>query len=186
MNRYQKIALTLFAGNLLLILLFPPVNEFTITGSALPVFSGFRFVGDAGPRTVLNESFLTLEVLVLLANAGIAWLLLRDRQPGARPRRLGLQNAVLLVTGINLVLVLLFPPFESVFQITRATIPTFEGFYFLFDHKPMHVIVTTLLYIEVFFILANGALFWLLFRPKPAELTPEQILAVTQKAQKGK
>jgi hypothetical protein len=186
MNRYQKIALALFAGNLLLILLFPPVDEYTIVSTAVPVFSGFRFVGDAGPRTVLNESFLTLEVLVLLANAGIVWLLLRDRPRSMRRNRLSLQNTVLLVTGVNLVAVLLFPPFESVFQMTRATIPTFEGFYFVFDQKPAHVIVTTLLYIEVFFIIANGALFWLLFRPRRPEPTPEQLLALMQKPGKEK
>lgn len=186
MNRYQKIALALFAGNLLLILLFPPVDEYTIVSTAVPVFSGFRFVGDAGPRTVLNESFLTLEVLVLLANAGIAWLLLRDRPRSSKSRRLSLLNTVLLVTGVNLVAVLLFPPFESVFQVTRATIPTFEGFYFIFDHKPAHVIVTTLLHIEIFFIVANGALFWLLFRPRARELTPEESLAVMHKLREGK
>lgn len=184
MNRYQKIALAVFSGNLLLILLFPPIDEFTIASAALPVFSGFRFVGDAGPLTVLNEKFLTLEVIVLLANAGIAWLLLQDNRKGTG-QRFAVQKVVLLLTGLNLVLVILFPPFESVFQITRATIPTFEGFYFVFDHKPAHVIVTTLLYIEVFFILANGALFWLLFRPRSAAPTAEEIFAATQSRKGG-
>ena len=180
MNRYQKIALAVFSGNLLLLLLFPPVDEFTIASVAVPVFSGFHFVGDAGPRAVLNEKFLTLEVMVLLANAAIAWLLLQDR-PDGKGQRFGAQKLVLLLTGLNLVLVVLFPPFESVFQLTHAMIPTFEGFYFVFDHKPAHIIVTTLLYIEISFILANGALFWLLFRPRRAEpTTPEEIFAAAQ------
>ncbi len=35
--------------------------------------------------------------------------------------------------------------------------------------QPNHVIVTTILYLEVFFVLINGALFWLLFREKGPE-----------------
>ena len=185
MNRYQKIALALFAANLLLILLFPPADALIVSGAPVPVFSGFHFIGNAGPRLILNESFLTLEVLVLLANAGIAWLVLKNVQDG-KTRRFTAQHAVLLLTGVNLVVALLFPPFESAFQITRATIPTFEGFYFVLDSKPTHAIVTTILYIEVFFILANGALFWLLFRPRNPELTPEQFLAIKQKPDKKK
>ena len=89
---------------------------------------------------------------------------------------MGLQNATLIFTGVNLVLVLLFPPFESVFAITSATLPTFEGFYVIFSQKPSHIIVTSLLYIEVIFILVNGALLWLIFKPKSSdELAAEQL-----------
>ena len=98
--------------------------------------------------------------------------------------KVGLQNAALIFTAINLVVVLLFPPFESVFALSNSAIPTFEGFYFLFDQKPSHTIVTTLLYMEVLFILANGAALWLIFRPK-RELTPEEVyeLAVKMRRQ---
>ena len=106
---------------------------------------------------------------MVLVNAGIAWLLLRDKPAAAARRWMGLQNATLIFTGVNLVLVLLFPPFESVYAITKAMLPTFEGFYFIFSQKPNHVIVTALLYIEVTFILVNGALLWLIFAPKSSE-----------------
>ncbi len=69
----------------------------------------------------------------------------------------------------NLVVLLLFPPFESVYAITQATLPTFEGLSLIFARQPNHVIVTTILYLEVFFVLLNGALFWLLFREKSPE-----------------
>ncbi len=172
MNRNQWIAITAFAANLVLILLFPPVDEYSVA-SNVAIFGGFRFFLDVGRYAEVNTSLFTLEAFVVLINAGIAWELLRDRRPSRR-RRFNPQNAVLLFTGANLVLVLLFPPFESVFALTKAAIPSFEGFYFLFDRRPAHVIVTTLLYLEVFFILANGALFWLLFREKAAELTAEE------------
>jgi len=85
---------------------------------------------------------------------------------GATRTRLTFQNAALLFTGLNLVLMLLFPPMESVFALTKATIPTFEGFYFIFAQKPVHVIVEPLLYLEIAFILVNGALLWLVFRER--------------------
>jgi hypothetical protein len=75
--------------------------------------------------------------------------------------------------------IVLFPPFESVFAVANAALPTFEGFYFLFGRRPNHVIVTTLLYIEVIFVLINCALAWLIFRRSPATgLTPEQAQAL--------
>lgn len=178
LNRNQKIALSIAAANLLVILLFPPYDQYSIAASKLPVFAGFHLAFLAPQYSEINTSVLWLEVLVVLVNTGIAWLLLRDKPSPGVTRWMGLQNATLLFTGVNLVLVLLFPPFESVFAVTKATLPTFEGFYFIFSQKPNHVIVTSLLYIEVMFILVNGAMLWLLFKPKsPDELAAEQMRA---------
>ena len=135
----------------------------------------------------INTNMLWLEITTILINAGIAWLLLRTR-PGITARRnIGIQNAVLIFTGANLFLVLLFPPFESVFALTKAALPSFEGFYFIFNQKSNHVIVTTLLYIEAIFILFNGAVFWLLFKGH-AQLTPAQMQALASqlRAKSGK
>jgi L-asparagine transporter-like permease len=142
------------------------------------VFAGFHPAFLAPPYGQINASVRWLEVLVVLINAGIAWLMLRDKPSPGVSRWMGLQNATLLFTGVNLVLVLLFPPFESVFAITKAALPTFEGFYFIINQKPSHLIVISLLYIEVIFILSNGALLWLLFKPKtPDERAAEQMRA---------
>jgi hypothetical protein len=101
---------------------------------------------------------------------------------------MGFQNATLIAVGVNLVVVLLFPPMESVFSLTNAALPSFEGFYFMFSRPPNHTIVTTLLYLEVAFILVNGALLWLILRDKPPELTPEEAYALAAKlhARSGK
>lgn len=40
------------------------------------------------------------------------------------------QKILLALTSFNLVIVFLFPPFEYISNMTRAVIPTFEGFYF--------------------------------------------------------
>lgn len=181
MNRGQTIALAIAAANLALLLLFPPFDQHSIAISRIPVFAGFNFVFAPLPRAQINSSVLTLEVMVLLVNAAVAWLLLRDRPPSAAPRRrVSFQNAVLVITAVNLVLMLLFPPFESVFAVTNAALPNFEGFYFIFSQKPNHTIVTTVLYIEVIFILINGGLFWLIFKDRrSAQLTPAQIQALS-------
>lgn len=171
MNRNQGIALAVALVNLVLIGLFPPVDQFSVAASSLPVFSGFYFLFGLPPLGTINANFLAIEVMVVLVNLAIAWLLLRDKPEtanagGAKRRGLPLQSAALIFTGANLLLMLLFPPMESVFAVTKAAIPTFEGFYFVFAKKPAHVIVETLLYIEITFILVNGALLWLIFRER--------------------
>ena len=51
--------------------------------------------------------------------------------------------------------------------------------------QPNHVIVTTILYLEAFFVLINGALFWLIFREKkPETLTPEEAHALMMEMRK--
>ena len=168
------------AVNLLVVLLFPPFDQYSIASSKVPVFAGFNFAFAAPPASQVNTGVLWLEVVVVLANAGIVWLLLRDKPVAAGRRKLIFQNGVLVVTGVNLVLMLLFPPFESVFAITNAALPNFEGFYFIFSQKPSHTIVTTLLYVEVVFILANGALFWLIFKERrPGNLSAEELRALS-------
>ena len=164
------------AANLVLIVLFPPFDTYSIATSSVPVFGGFYFYPSRNEHMVVNTSLLFLEVFVVLINAAITWLLLRAHKVVVKRRRISLQNATLIIIAVNLVIILLFPPFESVFAMTKASIPTFEGFYFIFAHQQNHVIVTAILYIEVFFMLINGAIFWLIFRDKGQAVTPEEAL----------
>jgi len=180
MTRNQGIALAIAAANLLLILLFPPFDQHSIAASRLPVFAGFDFYFNLPPFSEVNRSLLLLEVFVVLINAGIGWLILHDDPDGQR-RQLKIRNMILIAVGVNLVVMLLFPPFESVFALTNAMLPGFDGFYFIFQRPPNHVIIITLLYLEAAFILVNGALLWLMFRPRvAARLTPEQAYALAQ------
>lgn len=176
MNRNQGIALAVAVANILLITLFPPIDQFSVAASSIPVFAGFYFILSRPPLSIVNNDLLIIELVVVLVNLAIAWLLLASKPEGTAKRKMGLQNASLLFTGINLVLMLLFPPMESVFAVTKAAIPTFEGFFFIFAQKPAHVIVETLLYLEVSFILINGALLWLIFRERKPP-TAEEIRA---------
>jgi len=169
MNRNQAIALAVAATNVVLILLFPPFDTYSLGKGQMPVFGGFNFYPGRTDAMIVNTSLLFLELFVVLINAAIAALLLRIRQPRVTGRSISLQNATLLIVAVNLVLILLFPPFESVFAMSRAAIPTFEGFYFVFSRQQHHVIVTAVLYLEVIFVLINGAIFWLIFRDKSSD-----------------
>lgn len=175
MNRNQRLVVAFAAANLVFVLLFPPFDAFTIASAQLPIFAGFELYFARDPYMQVNTGVLLLEVFVVLINAGIALLLLRDGEKETRRPVVNLQNATLIVVGINLVVALLFPPMESVYAITKAALPTFEGFFFIFARQANHIIVSTILYLEVIFVLVNGALFWLIFRKKQEKaLTPEE------------
>lgn len=178
MNNGQRIALWIGLVNLAVMLLFPPFDSFSYTDTRSLVFAGFQFVFSAEGNEVINSDVLFLEIVVLLVNVGIAWLLLRDASHIlVTQRRLNYQNAILLMVAANLTLILLFPPFEYFYAITNAVLPTFQGFYFIFSAGPALTIVAPILYLEVMFVLFNGAVLWLLFRKKKERaMTPQEAM----------
>lgn len=184
MNTPLRIALLFAAANLLLALLFPPYDYVSMLIGNIPTFDGFYFVFAGEPHRVVNTNFLALEIIAILINACIAILLLRTA-PAKQPSRSGgnrKQRLVLVLVAINLTLVLLFPPFEYFAAISKAALPTFEGFYFVFGHNEMRQIVTSILYIEIALILINGALLWVLFKDKtPEEASAEQARILAQR-----
>jgi hypothetical protein len=177
MNRPLLVALSVIVLNLVLMLLFPPYDYVSLQRGNVPTFDGFYFVFSSGSNRVVNTDFLTLEILVILINACIAWLLLHDRPIGkAQPGGNRYQRGVLWVVALNLMLVVLFPPFQNYAAITKAALPTFEGFYFLFGNNSQRQLVASILYIEVALILANGAILWLILKGRGREkLSAEEI-----------
>jgi hypothetical protein len=184
MNNAQRIALFVAVANLALFLLFPPYDYVSLQRGGIPTFDGFYFAFGHHQNRVVNANFLALEVIVVVINAFIALLLLRDpplrqlRRPGGNRK----QRIVLGLLAINLVLVLLFPPFEFFGAITKAALPTFEGFYFVFADNSQRQLVVPILYIEVVLVIINGALLWLLFKDKgPGEASAEQVRELAQR-----
>ena len=181
MNKYQAITLVIAVANVLLVLLFPPFDYISPARSNVPTFEGFALVFGEHPNRVINSDFLQIEAFVILANAAIAWLLLKDRPPVQVGEKTNWQRIVLLGVGLNLLVALLFPPMENYYAVTRAVLPSFDGFYFLFEEHGKHTIVTAILYIEVFLILVNGALLYLLFRnTKPVQVSAEERAAIIE------
>ena len=184
MNKYQTITLVVAILNLILVFLFPPFDYISATRGNVPTFEGFAWAFGAHPNRVVNSSFLQLEAFVILANAAIALMLLRDRKHEAAPpeKKRDWQRIVLFGVGLNLLLVLLFPPMENYYAVTRAALPSFDGFFFLFGDHGSRTIVTAILYIEVLLILINGALLYLLFRnAKPVQIDADERAAMIQK-----
>lgn len=164
MKRAQRLALLFGAANLALLLLFPPYDYISLQRSNTPTFDGFYFLLGDHPNRVLNQPFLTLEAIVVLINAAIAWVLLGSDRPSRRQGE-RYQHGVLALVAVNLLLMLLFPPFEYYFAVAPGA-PTFDGFYFVFGDNTQRRIVTSVLYIEVTLVLVNGGLLWLLFEDR--------------------
>jgi hypothetical protein len=179
MNKYQAVMLIAAAINLLLMLLFPPYDYLSTTHHNVPNFDGFLFAFGDHPNRVLNNDFLSIEICTVLINAMIAWLLLRER--ARLRRRTDRQNLVLLGVALNLLLALLFPPFQDHYTASRALLPSFDGFYFVFKDNSMRVMVASILWLEFLFILVNGAMLWLLlYRPAPREMTAAERFAQSE------
>jgi hypothetical protein len=175
MNLKQKIALWLGVVNLVVIWLFPPFDSFSFTDPKALIFAGFHFRFLRGINEEINNDVLFLEIVVLLVNIGIAWLLLRDAKNIVDTKgNINYQSAILLVVAANLSVILLFPPFQFYYAVNSAPLPSFQGFYFIFMAGPKLIIVAPILYLEVIFVLFNGAALWLLFnRVKKHELSPQ-------------
>ena len=179
MNKYQAVTILVAAINVLLMLLFPPY-DYLSPHNNVPNFDGFLPLFADHPDRVMNNDFLSIEILTVLVNAAIAWLLLGER--ARLRRRLDRRNLVLVGVASNLVFALLFPPFQDYYTASKALLPTFDGFYFVFGNNPRRVVVTTILWLEVIFILVNGGILWLLFcKPGPRKMTAAELFAQSEK-----
>lgn len=77
------------------------------------------------------------------------------------------QKKLLAVLAANVLLVLLFPPFDSLaigFGGAGRNGATFDAFYFVFDRQYNKVVNTGLLFLELSWLMVNGTLGWLLLR----------------------
>jgi len=187
-TKTQKILLLLTIINLAIIFCFPPYDDNSINHNGIGIFSGFLFVfAHKSNNFVINSSFLYLELAVVMINLCVLWLLTIENARRANTKKFNFRNAAIILVVLNLICVLLFPPFEYISHMTRAVIPSFEGFYFIFDHPPYRAIVMPLLYLEVFFVMINGCLMLLVFKGSKAETyTAEEALAYAAKMQAQK
>lgn len=178
MNKFQSVTVIVAAVNMALMLLFPPY-DYPSPYNSVPHFDGFLFVFGDHPNRVMNSNFLAIEIFTVLVNALVAWLLLRDKV--RLRRRLDRQHLVLLGVALNLMLALLFPPFQDHYRVSRALVPMFDGFYFVFGDNSTRVVVASMLWLEVIFVIVNGAMLWLLFcRPSSRELTAAERFAQSE------
>lgn len=176
LSRQQWITLVAALANSALVSLFPPYDYVSLQRGNIPTFSGFYWVLGQHTNHVVNTDFLSLEIFVILVNAGIAWLLLDNKQTSSPPKKQVWRHGVLWMVGINLIVMLLFPPFENYTSVNKAIIPSFEGFFFVFGDNSQRQLVTTILYIEIALLLINGGLLLLFLKDRKQEkLSPREI-----------
>jgi hypothetical protein len=166
-NRAQGIVLAVLAGNVVVMLLFPPYDSLVLGRGGAETFDAFYFALQQHFNKVIDANLLLLELYWAVINGALAWLLLRPRAVDVEPL-MRARPGVVLLTVANICLVLLFPPFENYASTLRNAGTYFDGFYFVFGDKWDRRFYVPLLYIEVFWILVNGALLWLLLRDEPA------------------
>lgn len=162
----QRTVVIVAAINLALMLLFPPHDSLSLWRGGTPTLDGFYFVFDRHYNKQANGDLLTLEILWLLVNTALGWLLLQNTRPPGERIMTGRAALIALVVA-NLAVVLLFPPFENYASTTRLSGTWFDGFYFVFGDKFHRRFYLPLLYIELLWVMINGAALWLLFREPP-------------------
>lgn len=163
MNKYQRIVVIVAAVNVALMLLFPPFLDNPMRRGVLPSFEGFYpLLTTYGVKRIHNE-LLTMEVMFVVINGLIAWLLLDRKTAKGEVPEFRYMRAVGLFAGINLALLLAFPPFESYSSLVKQAAPVFDGFYFFAGDKRHRNIFIPLLYLEITLVVINALTVWLLF-----------------------
>ncbi len=194
MNKYQRIVVIIMAANIALMLLFPPFLDSPLRRDALPSFEGFYpFMSALGVRRI-HTALLTLQILFVVINGLVAWLLLDRHTTQGDIVEFRYTRAIGLFALANFALVLLFPPFESYPSVLRLQAPGFDGFYFVLGDKRHRSLFIPLLYLEIILVTINLLVAWLLFntlrrgdlaaKEKILELAkslqPEQIAEISQ------
>src|SRR6267378_178969 len=157
MNKFQLTVLIAALANLALMLIFPPFNSQSLFRAGPASFDAFYLVSDAPANAALNSGLLYLEVFFVLVNAVLAWVLLQGApQQPSRPR-VRWQNVLQWLIIANLLLILLFPPFET--QPERV----FEGFRFALGGNVQRGIFLPFLFLELFLLALDAAALWLAF-----------------------
>ncbi len=157
MNKFQLTVLIAALANLALMLVFPPFNGQSLLRAGPASFDAFYPAFDAPVNATLNSGLLYLEIFFVLVNAVLAWLLLQGApQEPSRPR-VRWQSVLQWLVIANLLLILLFPPFET--QPDRA----FEGFRFALSGSVQRGIFLPFLFLELFLLALDAAALWLAF-----------------------
>jgi hypothetical protein len=156
MNRYSNLVLVGALVNIMLLMVFPPFDVVSLTDRGVRLFDAFHPAFAVPPNRVVNADILFFAIYGVVGNALAAFVLL------SRERPLAPRHIVLVMSFINILVVLLFPPFEAFPWAGRRTFGSFDGFYFAFGDKAGRSIFMPMLTIELIYVLINSCAFWLL------------------------
>jgi hypothetical protein len=155
MNRFSNIVLVGALVNLLVLMLFPPFDVVSLTDRGVRFFDALHPAFAVPPNRTVNADILFFAIYGVVGNALAAFVLL------SRPTPVAPRHIVLVISLINLVVVLLFPPFEAFPWAGRTTTGSFDGFYFAFGDKSRRSVFLPMLTLELIYVALNACVFWL-------------------------
>ena len=163
MNKFQMTVLIAALANLALLLFFPPFDSQPLGRMGSGSFESFYPTFNAPPNVRINTGLLYLELFALLVNGVLVWLLLQDtREEPYRPR-MRWQSVLQWLVVADLLLILLFPPFETQALAARIGDRTFDGFKFALSGNVQTGIFLPLLFLELLLLALNATVLWLAF-----------------------
>jgi hypothetical protein len=162
-NKFQLTVLIAAMANLALLLLFPPFDNQPLGHMGLPTFDAFYPVFDWPARGTLNSGLLYLEIFSVLVSAALAWVLLQGTPQKPFLPRFRWQSVLQWLVIAALLLILLFPPFETLPLEARMGERAFEGFKFVLSGSVQRGIFLPLLFLEMLMLALNATALWLAF-----------------------
>lgn len=162
MNRFQFAIIGGMLANLALMLLFPPYGSQPLGRIGAPAFDAFYPVFDAPGNATIQSGLLYIEVFVVLINTAVAWLALQGTPDDPARPRVRPQSALQWLVVADLLLILLFPPFETR-SLSALGVRTFDGFNFAVGGNVQNGIFLPLLFLELLLLALNAAMIWLAF-----------------------
>lgn len=182
MNKYQRIVVIVAAVNIALMLFFPPFLDNPMRRGVMPSFEGFYPLVSAFDGKRIHNELLTLQIMFVVINGLIAWLLLDRRTAKGEVPEFRYMRAICIFLAANFALLLAFPPFESYASMVKFEAPSFDGFYFVLGDKRNRNLFIPLLYLETILVVIDALVIWLLFNTvQRAELSArERILELAQ------
>jgi hypothetical protein len=161
MNKFQLSALLGGLANALVMVLFPPYDRVSL-GRIEPSFDAYFFVLQPPEGHTLNGGLLAMQLVAAGVLVALAVMLLRGslRDPEHPPRKP--QNILLTLALAAFVVVMLFPPFETM-PASRMGAATFHGFDIAFGGGIQRGIFVPMLFLELLLLGVNVAVFWLIF-----------------------
>jgi hypothetical protein len=162
-NNFQLTVLIAALANLAVLLLFPPFDSQPLGLMGAATFDAFYPVFDWPVRGTINSGLLYLEVFCVLVNVTLAWLLLQGTPQRPSLPRFRWQTVLQWLIVANLLIVLLFPPFETRPLEARLGQRAFDGFGFVLSGSVQRGIFIPLLFMELLLLALNATALWLAF-----------------------
>lgn len=163
MNKFQLTVLIAAMANLALLLLFPPYDSRPAGLLGQAGFDSFYFIFDAPANGIVNTGLLYLETLPVLVNAALAWLFLEGAPQRSSSPRVPWQRVLQWLVAADVLLIVLFPPFETRPLAAAFGDRALEGFDFVLSGGIQRGIFLPLLYMELSLLAVNTAALWLAF-----------------------